>query len=202
MTAVASDAPAPAPADDDTPRSDRGLGIFLVVSGAIALWSSLILTYDKISLLKAEASGTAKELGCDLSAFVSCSSVVSSDQSEAFGFPNTFMGIVGFSVVVTLGVLLASGVTFPRWIWGGLGLGTLFGISFVTWLQYQAIWEIGKLCPWCMVVWAMMIPMFVAVTARVTGSRFLKNWTVLISALWIIAIVATIWFEFGETLWA
>ena len=202
MTAVASDAPAPAPADDDFPRSDRGLGIFLVVSGAIALWSSLILTYDKISLLKAEASGTAKELGCDLSAFVSCSGVVSSEQSEAFGFPNTFMGIVGFSVVVTLGVLLASGVTFPRWIWGGLGLGTLFGIGFVTWLQYQAIWEIGKLCPWCMVVWAMMIPMFVAVTARVTGSRFLKNWTVLISALWIIVIVATIWFEFGETLWA
>ncbi|MET1132741.1 MAG: vitamin K epoxide reductase family protein [Aeromicrobium sp.] len=202
MTAVASDASAPAPADDDSPRSDRGLGIFLVISGAIALWSSLILTYDKISLLKAEASGTAKELGCDLSAFVSCSSVVSSEQSEAFGFPNTFMGIVGFSVVVTLGVLLASGVTFPRWIWGGLGLGTLFGIGFVTWLQYQAIWEIGKLCPWCMVVWAMMIPMFVAVTARVTGSRFLKNWTVLISALWIVAIVATIWFEFGETLWA
>ncbi|MBA4606871.1 vitamin K epoxide reductase family protein [Aeromicrobium sp. Marseille-Q0843] len=202
MTAVASDAPAPAPAEDDAHRSDRGLGIFLVVSGAIALWSSLILTYDKISLLKAQASGTAKELNCDISAFVSCSSVISSDQSEAFGFPNTFMGVVGFSVVVTLGVLLASGVVFPRWIWVGLGLGTLFGIGFVTWLQYQAIWEIGKLCPWCMVVWAMMIPMFVAVTARVTGSRFLKNWTVLISALWIIAIVATIWFEFGETLWA
>lgn len=201
MTAVASDAPAPAPAEDSS-RSDRGLGIFLVVTGAIALWSSLILTYDKISLLKGEAAGTAKELGCDLSAFVSCSSVVSSDQSEAFGFPNTFMGIVGFSVVVTLGVLLAAGVVFPRWIWVGLGLGTLFGIGFVTWLQYQAIFEIGKLCPWCMVVWAMMIPMFVVVAGRVTGSRFVKNWAVLISALWIVAIVATIWFQFGETLWA
>lgn len=202
MTAVASAAPVPAPADDETPRSDRGLGIFLIISGAIALWSSLILTYDKIDLLKAEINGTAKDLGCDLSAFVSCSDVVSSSQSEAFGFPNTFMGVVGFSVVVTLGVLLASGVVLPRWIWGGFGLGVLFGIGFVTWLQYQAIFEIGKLCPWCMVVWAMMIPMFVAVTARVTGSRFLKNWTVLISALWIIAVVAVIWFEFGETLWA
>lgn len=201
MTAVASAAPAPAPAED-SPHSDRGLGIFLVVTGAIALWSSLILTYDKLSLLKAEATGTAKELGCDLSAFVSCSSVVSSDQSEAFGFPNTFLGIVGFSVVVTLGVLLATGVVFPRWIWLGLGAGTVFGIGFVTWLQYQAIFEIGKLCPWCMVVWAMMIPMFVVVAARVTGSRFLKNWTVLISALWIVAVVATIWFQFGESLWA
>ncbi|MCD9154666.1 vitamin K epoxide reductase family protein [Aeromicrobium duanguangcaii] len=202
MTAVASDAPSPAPVDDETPHSDRGLGIFLAVSGAIALWSSLILTYDKIDLLQAEVAGTAKDLGCDLSAFVSCSDVVSSDQSEVFGFPNTFIGAVAFAVVVTLGVVLASGVSLPRWIWGGLQVGVLFGIGFVTWLQYQAIWEIGKLCPWCMVVWAVMIPMFVAVTARFTGSRFLKNWTVLISALWIIAVIAVIWFEFGETLWA
>lgn len=202
MTAVASAAPAPAPADDETPRSDRGLGIFLIITGAISLWSSLILTYDKIVLLTAKADGKTKDLGCSLSAFVDCSAVVSSKQSEAFGFPNTFMGIVGFSVVVTLGVVLATGVTLPRWVWGGLGLGVLFGIGFVTWLQYQAIFEIGRLCPWCMVVWAMMIPMFVAVTARVTGSRFLKNWTVLISALWIIAVVAVIWFQFGESLWA
>ncbi|MCQ3998467.1 vitamin K epoxide reductase [Aeromicrobium sp. 636] len=202
MTAVASAAPAPAPADDETPGSDRGLGIFLAISGAIALWSSLTLTYDKIALLQAETEGKTKELSCSLSAFVDCSQVVSSNQSEVFGFPNTFIGAVAFAVVVTLGVLLASGVALPRWIWGGLQVGVLFGIGFVTWLQYQAIWEIGVLCPWCMVVWAMMIPMFVAVTARVTGNRFLKNWTVLISALWIIAVVAVIWFEFGETLWA
>jgi len=200
MTAVASDSP-PAPAED-APRSDRGLGIFLVVTGLVSLWASLTLTYDKIALLEGEATGTAKQLGCDLSAFVSCSSVVTSEQSEAFGFPNTFIGIVGFAVVVTLGVVLATGVSLPRWMWLGFQAGVLFGIGFVTWLQYQAIFEIGKLCPWCMVVWAMMIPMFVVVTARFTGSRFLKNWTVLISALWIIAVVAVIWFKFGETLWA
>jgi uncharacterized membrane protein len=202
MTAVASDAPAPAPADDETPHSDRGLGIFLTITGAVALWSALILTYDKIDLLKAQVNGTAKELGCDLSAFVSCSDVVSSSQSEVFGFPNTFMGVVGFTVVVTLGVLLAAGVVLPRWAWLGFGAGTAFGIGFVTWLQYQSIFEVGKLCPWCMVVWAMMIPMFVVVMGRVTGSRFLRNWAVLISALWIIAVVAVIWFQFGETLWA
>lgn len=200
MTAVAADTP-PATAED-TPHSDKGLGIFLVVTGLVSLWASLTLTYDKIELLKGEATGTAKQLGCDLSAFVSCSSVVSSEQSEAFGFPNTLIGAVAFSVVVTLGVVLATGVVLPRWMWGGLQIGVLFGIGFVTWLQYEAIFEIGKLCPWCMVVWAMMIPMFVVVTARFTGNRFLKNWTVLISALWIIAVIAVIWFKFGETLWA
>ena len=200
MTAVTADTP-PAPAEN-APRSDRGIGIFLIVTSAISLWASLTLTADKISLLRAEIDGTAATLGCDLSAFVSCSSVVSSDQAEAFGFPNTFIGVVAFSALLALGVVMATGLVLPRWMWAGLQVGVLFGIGFVTWLQYEAIFEIGKLCPWCMVVWAMMIPMFVVVTARFTGSRFLKNWTVLISALWIIAVVAVIWFKFGETLWA
>lgn len=201
MTAVGSDEATSAP-HDVALESDRGRGVFLIVTGAISLWASLTLTIDKITLLEAEINGTAKKLNCDISAFVSCGDVVQSAQSEAFGFPNTLIGVVAFSVLITLGVVLAIGIALPRWIWGGLQIGTLFGIGFVTWLQYQAIFEIGKLCPWCMVVWAMVIPLFVVVTARFTGSRFLKNWTVLISALWIIAVVAVIWFKFGETLWA
>ncbi len=200
MTAVASSTP-PAPVDDEL-DSDRGIGLFLIVTGAISLAASLVLTYDKISLLKAEIAGTTTSLNCDLSAWVSCSNVVKSPQSEAFGFPNTFIGIVAFSVIVTLGVVLASGVRLPRWMWLGLWAGTVFGIGFVTWLQYQAIYNIGYLCPWCMVVWAMMIPLFVVVSARVSGIRFLKDWTLLISALWIVAVCAVIWFEFGTRLWA
>ncbi len=201
MTAVAADAALPTP-DEDAPESDRGRGIFLIVTGAISLWASLTLTVDKFTLMQAEIDGTAKTLACDISAFVSCGDVVRSAQSEAFGFPNTLIGVVAFSALIALGVVLAAGISLPRWMWGGLQVGVLFGIGFITWLQYQAIFEIGKLCPWCMVVWAMVIPLFVVVTARFTGVRFLKNWTVLISALWIIAVVAVIWFTFGETLWA
>ena len=34
----------------------------------------------------------------------------------------------------------------------------LFG--FVTWLQYETIFRIHALCPYCMVVWTVTIPMF------------------------------------------
>lgn len=199
MTAVADDVDL---IDTDRPTSDRGLGVFLVVTGAIALWASLTLTLDKITLLKAQVTGETTKLNCDLSAWVSCSNVVTSKQSEAFGFPNTFIGVVAFASIVTLGVVLATGFVMPRWMWLSLQAGTIFGIGFVTWLQYQAIYNIGYLCPWCMVVWAMMIPIFVVVTARVTGSSFLRNWRSLIVALWIIAVCAVIWFEFGTRLWA
>ena len=38
--------------------------------------------------------------------------------------------------------------------------GLLVAWVFVTWLFTQTVWSIGALCPWCMLVWAMTIPMF------------------------------------------
>lgn len=182
----------------------------MLLGGAVGLAAAIILTIDKVKFLTAEAAGESTALNCDLNAFVSCGGVINTDQASAFGFPNPIIGIVGFTVVLTLGVLLASGVRLPGWIWGGLQVGVLFGIGFVTWLQYQSIYEIEKLCPWCMVVWTMMIPLFVLVTARnlrafAPGSavtRFLSNWTLLVVVLWYVAVIAAIWFQFGENLWA
>ena len=36
--------------------------------------------------------------------------------------------------------------------------------AFVCWLIYQSIFALGTLCPWCMVVWTVTIPLFWAVT--------------------------------------
>ena len=180
----------------------RVLGAFLAIAGAIGVLASSILTIDKITLLQSQVDGEDLSLGCDLSAFVSCSGVIASDQASAFGFPNPLIGIAGFAVVTTLGVLLASGARLPGWVWGGMQAGVIFGIGFVTWLQYQSVFNIGKLCPWCMVVWAVMIPTFVLVTARNVPGRFLRNWSGLVIALWYIAVAATIFFVFGDSLWA
>lgn len=182
----------------------------MLVGGAVGLAAAIILTIDKVKFLTAEAAGESTALNCDLNAFVSCGGVINTDQASAFGFPNPIIGIVGFTVVLTLGVLLAAGLRLPGWIWAGLQVGVLFGIGFVTWLQYQSIYDIEKLCPWCMVVWTMMIPLFVLVTARnlrafAPGSavaRFLSNWTLLVVVLWYVAVIAAIWFQFGENLWA
>ncbi|MGB9012691.1 MAG: vitamin K epoxide reductase family protein [Aeromicrobium sp.] len=178
----------------------------LPITGAVGLIAASILTIDKITLLESKVDGTDAALNCDLSAFVSCSGVMESDQASAFGFANSIIGVIGFAVVLTLGVLVLARVALPRFVWAGLQLGTIFGIGFVTWLQVQSIYEINKLCPWCMVVWIMMIPLFVGVTARNLRSsapasnvtRFVTNWTPLIVALWYLAVAAAIWFQFGS----
>ena len=39
-----------------------------------------------------------------------------------------------------------------------------FGVVFVHWLIFQSLYVIGALCPYCMVVWAVTIPIFWYVT--------------------------------------
>jgi uncharacterized membrane protein len=186
--------------------SDRGLGWLLTIGGAIGLFAAAYLIVEKVEFLK----NPNKALSCDLNAFVSCGGVINTDQASAFGFPNPIMGVAGFAIVVTLGVLMVARVRLPDFVWLGLQAGALFGIGFVTWLQSQSIYDIGKLCPWCMVVWSVMIPIFVWLTARnlrefLPGnpvSRFVTDWTLLINILWYVAVIAAIWFKFGSNLWA
>lgn len=183
----------------------RAPALLLIITGAVGLLASFILSVDKVQQLQDKIAGNESVFACDFSVWVSCSSVMASPQSAAFGFPNSFIGVTGFAVVLTLGVVWLSGAQVAGWVWAGLQAGTVFGIGFVTWLQVQSIYKIGSLCPYCMVVWAVMIPLFVVVTrhslrlrapdAGVT--RFVANWTVLIVALWYVAVLAAIWFEFG-----
>ena len=188
----------------------RVVGWALTVGGLLGLWAATILTIDKISLLQDKIDGKTTQLACNLNAFVSCSSVMDSDQAHVFGFANSIFGVAAFAVVLILGVLMVARVELPEFVWVGLQAGVVFGIGFVTWLQYQSIYDIGKLCPYCMVVWAAMIPTFVVVTARnlrswAPGSaisRFVSDWTLLIVVLWYVAVIAAIWFHFGSNLWA
>lgn len=197
---------------DQTPDvlAPRTPARLLAVTGAIGLLAAFILSVDKVQLLNDKIAGRDSRFGCDFSVWVSCSSVMDSAQSATFGFPNSFIGVVGFSVVLTLGVVVLAGSPLPNWMWLGLQLGSIFGIGFVTWLQFQSIYRIGALCPYCMVVWAVMIPLFITVTAeslrRFAGgsglARFFSNWTLLLIALWYIAVAAAIWFKFGPLIFA
>lgn len=184
----------------------RGLGWLLAIAGAIGMVSAAILIIEKINLLK-DPGGT---LACDINPIVGCGNVINTDQAAVFGFPNPLIGVAGFAIVATLGVLMIARVALPAFVWLGLQAGALFGIGLITWLQYQSLYEINALCPWCMVVWAMMIPIFVWITARNLRafapdnpvSRFVGDWTLLITILWYVAVISAIWFKFGSSVWA
>jgi len=43
-------------------------------------------------------------------------------------------------------------------MWWGLSAGSLGGIAFVIWFLSVSIMTFGKLCPFCMVIWSVTIP--------------------------------------------
>ena len=109
---------------------------------------------------------------CDINPILSCGSVISTEQASLFGFPNPVLGVIGFTIVIMFGALLFTGVEMPRLMWLGLNFGALAGMVFVIWLVSQSLYVIGALCPWCMVVWAVTIPIFWQVTTdNLAGNR-------------------------------
>ena len=132
----------------------------LTVGGALGLIASFELIVDKLALL----ADPDAVLSCDINPVVSCGSVILTEQGSAFGFANPILGLVGFAVVVTLGVLAIAKVELPRWVWIGLNIGALFGVAFMIWLMLQSLYVIGALCPWCMLIWAVTILIFWNVT--------------------------------------
>ncbi len=142
---------------------DRTWPYILTIGGLIGFVAAFVLTIEKIELLKNPNYVPT----CNISPLISCGSVMKTHQAAIFGFPNSLIGITGFAVVAAIGVMLLAGASYgkiQRWFWLGLQAGTIFGIGFVTWLQYQSIFTIKALCPYCMVVWTVMIPIFLYTT--------------------------------------
>ncbi|GHG93893.1 membrane protein [Streptomyces lanatus] len=147
----------------------RAFALLLMVCGAAGLVASWVITLDKFKLL--EDPGFVP--GCSLNPVVSCGSVMKSDQAEAFGFPNPMLGLVAYGIVLCVGVSLLTGVKFPRWYWLTFEAGCVFGIGFVSWLQFESLYRINALCLWCCLAWLATIPLFWYVTALLVRVGFL-----------------------------
>ncbi|MGA4843128.1 vitamin K epoxide reductase family protein [Streptomyces sp. G45] len=196
---------------EDAPGSlggSRALALLLVVTGAAGLLASWVITLDKFELLK----DPNFQPGCSINPVVACGSIMKSDQAEAFGFPNPMLGLAAYAVVIGVGMSLLAGARFPRWYWLTLNAGTLFGVGFCTWLQFQSLYRINALCLWCCLAWAATILMFWYVTSFNIRNGFLPapgwlrsffqdfTWALPVVHLGIIAML--IFTRWGTDLWA
>jgi len=132
----------------------------LMVGSIIGLLASFILTVDTIEIIK----NPAVNLPCNINPFISCTSVAGTWQSQIFGFPNPLLGIVAFSMLFAIGVMLLSGGLSKKPLWLLVNLGTLAAIIFVIWFFYESVYKIGSLCIYCMIVWTVTWPLFLYTT--------------------------------------
>jgi uncharacterized membrane protein len=138
-----------------TPFGARTMGLLLVVLGGIGFAASFALAWEKY-LAFVEPERTAS---CSINLFVTCSAAMDSWQGALLGFPNPYLGVAAFPVVITTGVMLLLGTRLPRWYWTSLLVGTVLGQALIFFLMYTSFHVIVALCPYCMVVWTIMWPL-------------------------------------------
>jgi uncharacterized membrane protein len=128
----------------------------LIFGGLLGILCSFLITIEKIKLI----ANPSYIPSCNINPFISCGSVMKTPQASLFGFPNSLLGILGFSIMLTVGMAELAGAKFKKWFWVTAEIGITLAVIFVYWLFYQSVYRIGALCPYCMVVWAVTIPMF------------------------------------------
>ena len=190
---------------------EKRLPWLLIAGGIIAMIASIMLSIEVFNRLENPNYVPV----CNLNPVLSCTSVADSSQSHLFGFPNYFIGIAGYAAVAAMGLATLAAPKLKRWFWLALQLGLTLSIVFLTWLQFQTLYRIGALCIFCMIVWAVTIPMFwyttlynlrvgnIGTPKKLAGIiAFAQKYHLEIIILWFLVIVALIlkrfWYYFGS----
>jgi len=122
----------------------RTLYATMTVGSAVGLIASFLQMLEKLSLLKNPHAA----LMCNINSVFSCTNVLNAWQSSVFGFPNSLMCIVFFSL--TLGVALAGlRPDLQRWLRLMMHGFTLFFLCFGLWFLAESTYVVNALCIYC-----------------------------------------------------
>ncbi len=129
-------------------RSNVWIYSTMLVSACLSLVASFVLSVEAITLAK----NPSANLACNINARISCGTVGVSWQAHLLGFPNAFLGMLAEPVVITIAVASLAKVRFPRGFMLAAQIVYTIGVVFAYWLFFQALYVIGALCPWCLLV--------------------------------------------------
>lgn len=149
---------------------EKSYPIILVISGAIGVLSSFVLTLDKFKILQ----NPSYQPSCNLNPILACGDVLKTAQGSALGFPNPFLGLAAFAAMATIGMGIIAGAKYKRWFFVCLELGIIFGMGFIAYLIFQSLYRIHALCPFCMAVWVVVITSFWYTTIYNLDHKFIK----------------------------
>jgi uncharacterized membrane protein len=183
----------------------------MLLFGTIGLIAAFTLTVEKFHLL--ENPDTV--LSCSFNVVLNCSTVMQTWQSSVFGFPNMILGLMAYSIVMTIALLGLLNVTLPRKFLIVVNIGYLLGALFAYWLFFQSVFAIQVLCPWCLIVTFATTLILATMThynlqqntfnlSKKTNSavqKFLaKDFDKLLIASWVVILIIVVFLKFGSSL--
>lgn len=129
-------------------RSDVWIFTTMLISAVLSLIAAFVLSVESWHL----AANPDAALSCSVNAIINCASVMEHPTSELFGFPNSYLGLIAEPIVITVAVAGLAGVRFPRSFMAAAQVGYGAGFIFAYYLFFVSVFEIGALCPWCLLV--------------------------------------------------
>ncbi|MEU7991836.1 vitamin K epoxide reductase family protein [Rothia amarae] len=142
-------------------KADTRYAILSLLTGILAFASSAMLVYEHLQIAK-DASHVSV---CDMNAILNCGTVMRTPFAEAFGFPNPYIGLVGYAITITIATAMLAGARFSRWYWLCMNVGHVLAFCFILYLWFNTTFVIGALCLFCMIVWIMQTILMVKTTA-------------------------------------
>lgn len=185
-----------------------GTMLFFAIAAFIAAFT---LSVEKLEILK----NPDAKLSCSINVVLNCASVMKTPQSSVFGFPNSYLGIMGFAIViaVAMGGLLRTKFSRAYLVTAQVFYG--LGLLFAYWLFFQSVYVIQILCPWCLVVTFSTTIIFETLLrynlrennfnlSKKSHKKVLeflgKDYDKLITAGWIVVLIALVFIKFGDGL--
>ena len=185
----------------------------MLTFGITGLIASFTLAVEEFALLKDPNT----VLSCSFNLVLNCATVMKTWQASVFGFPNMFIGLMGFPMVIMIALLGLSKVKFPRWFLIGAEIGYVVFTLFAYWLFFSSVYVIQVLCPWCLVVTFSMTMLTATIThynlqqntfgfkksTQKAIEQFLaQDYDKLVVAAWIVFLIALVFAKFGDALFA
>lgn len=209
----------PALTEEDNPWLHRlrhnniTVWVTMLVASFASLVASFVLSIDALTLAKDPNA----DLGCNINAVISCGTVGTSWQASLLGFPNSFLGLVFEPAVITMAVASLAGLRFPRWFMFSAQVIYTVALLFAYWLFEQAMFEIGALCPWCLLVTLATTLVFFEMTyVNIRDNNLFlprqvqsgltalvrSDLDIMLVTAWLLAVVLAVVLKYGEALLA
>ena len=183
----------------------------MLAFGILGLLAAFVLSVEKIHLLQNPNAA----LSCSFNLVLDCSTVMKTWQASVFGFPNSFIGLMGYAVVITVAVLGLAGAKMPKWFWRAAFICYGLGVLFAYWLFFNSLYVIQVLCPWCLLVTLATTMVFAtlkhfALRENIWGFSKACNIKIqawldrdfdkLFYASWLVLLTALVFIKFGDSL--
>jgi uncharacterized membrane protein len=141
--------------------------LILVTASTVGLVASFWQAVERIQMLK----NPSAILSCNLSPVVDCSGVLNNKLAAVFGPPNAFIGMVVFSMLLAFGIQRIGGGSWSNLTRKVVVILSKIIMLFSLWFFAVSLYSIGKICIFCVFIWASSMPIGIYGVKDYLGSQ-------------------------------